>query len=180
MATRADLLEAMHAVDGSRAALAIGRRPHWPAGAPSVRGRPKTSIGFRDGSVRGRLSSTREPEPCDECHTRHTKAEGCFDGRVTRAVCDVHGDEHVFAFVKEYADGQELWRCACTAEALDAREAGLRIDAEDESEWEGRRLVACVAAIEEGFDFVGCELDEYTRAIAEARCIAAQPSLFGS
>ncbi len=85
----------------------------------------------------------------------------------SRAVCDVHGDEHVFAFVKEYADGQELWRCACTAEALDAREAGLRIDAEDESEWEGRRLV-------------DCELDEYTRAIAEARCIAAQPSLFGS
>jgi site-specific DNA-methyltransferase (adenine-specific) len=37
-----------------------------------------------------------------------------------------------------------------------------------------------VAAIEEGFDFIGCELDDYTRQIAEARCVAAQPSLFGA
>ena len=55
-------------------------------------------------------------------------------------VCDIHGDEHIFAFVKEYEDGQELWRCACSVETFDARERGLRIDAEDESEWEGRRL----------------------------------------
>ena len=47
---------------------------------------------------------------------------------------------HVFAFVRESIDGTELWRCACGQEAQNARDYGLQIDAEDESEWEGHRL----------------------------------------
>ncbi len=80
MATRADLLEAMHAVDGFRAALKSVVAA-WPAGAVCPWKAEDLDRISRRLRARAAEFDTR-PEPCDECHTRHTKAEGCFDGRV--------------------------------------------------------------------------------------------------
>jgi hypothetical protein len=78
MATRADLLAAMYAVEGFRASLATVRK-HWPNGAEC----PWTSeqLGALSGRLRDRATEfDTRPRPCEDCHTRHTKKEGCFEG----------------------------------------------------------------------------------------------------
>ena len=78
-----------------------------------------------DWKPEGRCPSIEEAKLFLEVRARHAKARAAWG-----PLCREHGDAHRFAFVKEYPDGHELWRCACNAEAWDAREAELPLEEE--------------------------------------------------